>query len=213
LIALPDIAILGKEVHPMAHIKSALEIALERTESVKSDKAGIEQYELKREGKKIAGAYLEAPEEYPIDAALKKFPKDKVAAVRRGVLDILVAQIALPAVPEDLGRLENVGSGLRSVIADKKFASLFQQLVQALERYLAEVDQYDKAIRQQFAPKLRQKEDEIARRTGRRIQIDPMQDPEFVQFYNQNMGVLKERYQNAVDQVRTQATAIFEASL
>ena len=197
----------------MAHIKSALEIALERTESVKSDKAGIEQYELKREGKKIAGAFLEDPEEHPIDAAFKRFSKDKIPSVRRGVLDILVAQISLPSLPEDIGRLEKVGKGLGSVISDKKFVSLFQQLTQALSRYLSEVEQYDKAIRQQFAPKLRQKEDEVARRTGRRIQIDPLQDPEFVQFYNQNMGVLKERYQSAVDQVRAQAAELFEASL
>lgn len=197
----------------MAHIKSALEIALERTESVKSDKAGVEQYELRREGKKIAGAFLEAPEENSIDAALKRYSKDKIGAVRRGVLDILVAQISLPSGRDELVRLDNVGKGLRSVVADKKFALLFQQLAQALDRYLSELDQYDKAIRQQFAPKLRQKEEEIARRTGRRIQIDPMQDPEFVQFYNQNMGALKERYQNAVDQVREQAVVLFDSSL
>jgi len=194
----------------MAHIKSALEIALERTESVKSDKAGVEQFELRREGKKIAGAYLEAPEEKPIEAALKKFPKEKIDAVRRGILDILIAQIALPTIREDLARLENVGKGLFTIIGDKKFTTLFQQLTQALERYVSEVDQYDKAIRQQYAPKLRQKEEEIARRTGRRLQLDPMQDPEFLQFYNQNMAALKEKYQNAIEQVRSQATALFD---
>lgn len=193
----------------MAHIKSALEIALERTESVKSDKAGVEQFELRREGKKIAGAYLEAPEEKPLEAALKRFPKDKLEPVRRGVLDILIAQISLPSAREDLARLETVGKGLHTIIGDKKFSSMFQQLVQALDRYLSEVDQYDKAIRQQYAPKLKQKEDEIARRTGRRMQIDPMQDPEFIQFYNQNMGALKERYQTALDQVRAQASQLF----
>jgi hypothetical protein len=192
----------------MAHIKSALEIALERTESVKSDKAGVEQYELKREGKKIAGAFLEDPAGNPIEGALKRFPKDGQAAVRRGIVDILVAQISLPSMRDDLPRLENVGKGLYAVLGDKKFATLFQQLVQALERYVSELDQYDKAIRQQYAPKLRQKEEDIARRTGRRMQLDPMQDPEFVQFYNQNMGMLKERYQTAVDQVRAQALAV-----
>ncbi|MFA6506147.1 MAG: DUF6657 family protein [Treponemataceae bacterium] len=194
----------------MAHIKSALEIALERTESVKSDKAGVEQFELRREGKKIAGTFLEAPEEKPIEAALKRFPKDKLNAVRRGVLDILITQISLPSGRDELVRLETVGKGLHTIIGDIKFATIFQQLVQALDRYLSEVDQYDKAIRQQYAPKLRQKEDEVARRTGRRVQIDPMQDPEFVQFYNQNMGTLKDRYQTAVEQVRAQALALFE---
>jgi len=193
----------------MAHIKSALEIALQRTESVKSDKAGVEQFELRREGKKIAGAFLESPDEQPIEAALKRFPKDKQAAVKRGALDILIAQVSLPAAKDDLIRLGNVGKGLHSILGDKQFSHMFQQLLQALDRFLSEADQYDKAIRQQFAPKLRQKEEDIARRTGRRLQIDPMQDPEFVQFYTQNMGALKERYQGAVDQVREAASALF----
>lgn len=193
----------------MAHIKSALEIALQRTESVKSDKAGVEQFELRREGKKIAGTYLEAPDEHPIEAALRRFPKEKQDAVRRGVFDILSAQISLPAVKEDIARLDSVGRGLHAILGDKRFLQTFQQLVSALDRFLAEVDQYDKAIRQQYAPKLRQKEEDIARRTGRRLQIDPMQDPEFVQFYNQNMNGLKDRYQGAVDQVREQAAALF----
>ncbi len=193
----------------MAHIKSALEIALQRTESVKSDKAGVELFELRREGKKIAGAFLEAPEEQPIEAALKRFPKEKIDAVRRGVLDILVAQVSLPNTREDIVRLETIGRGLHAILGDKRFLQMFQQLAQALDRYLGEVEQYDKAIRQQYAPKLRQKEEELARRTGRRLQLDPMQDPEFVQFYNQNMASLKDRYQGAVDQVREQASALF----
>lgn len=194
----------------MAHIKSALELALERTESVKSDKAGVEQYELKREGKKIAGAFLESPENNPLEAAVKKFPKDKQAAVRRGAFDILITQIGLPTVREDLARLQTVGDGLQAIIGDRKFASMYQQLLQAFDRYLSEADQYDKAIRQQYAPKLRQKEEEIARRTGRRIQIDPLQDPEFVAFYNQNMAALKERYLEAVDHVREEAGRLFK---
>jgi hypothetical protein len=64
-------------------------------------------------------------------------------------------------------------------------------------------------ITQQYAPKLRQKEEELARRTGRPVTLDPFQDPEFVAFYNQNMSVLKERYQAAIDQVRETANSFF----
>lgn len=194
----------------MAHIKSALEIALERTESVKSDHEGIEQYELKKEGKRIAGAFIEAPDDKPIEAELKRYPKEKLPFVRRGAFDVLLAQVSLPVVKEDLPRLETVGKGIVAVVADKRLAAMFQQLQQAFGQYLSDAEQYDRAIRQQYAPKLRQKEEELARRTGRRVQIDPMQDPEFVAFYNQNMGTLKDRYQTAVDQIREQAQALFK---
>ena len=193
----------------MALIKSALEIALARTESVKGDRESIELFELKRQGKRIASVYLEDPEKSSIETELKRFPKDKQDSIRRGIFEVLISQVSLPAIKEDLVRLGSVGKGLAAVIGEKRFAQTFQQLLQALERYLSDVEQYDKAIRQQYAPKLKQKEEEIARRTGRRMAIDPMQDPEFVAFYNQNMGALRDRYQTAIDQIRSQAQEAF----
>jgi len=189
----------------MSRIKSALEIALERSDSVKSDKGSVEQFELKREGKRIGNAFLEAPADKGLEAALKTFPKDKQEFVKRGAFDVLVSQLSLPGTKEDLPRLDAVAKGIQTLTGDKKLAQLLQQLLQALEKYLADADQYDKAIRRQFEPKLKQKEEELARRTGRRMQIDPFQDPEFVAFYNQNMGALKEHYQVLIEQVRTQA--------
>jgi hypothetical protein len=87
---------------------------------------------------------------------------------------------------------------------------LYKQFREAVSQYLGEMTQYDEAIRRQYAPKLRQKEEELARRYGRAVKIDPLQDPEFLAFYNQNMNALKGNYQALVDQVREQATGLFE---
>jgi len=194
----------------MAHIKTALELALERTEGVKSDKNSIKQHDLKRDGKRIAGLFLENPEGKSLEGELKKYPKDDQATVRRGIFDILVAQVSLPNVKEDLKRIETVGKGLQAILGDKRFGQLYAQLTQMLNQFLSELEQYDEAIRRQFAPKLRQKEEELARRMGRAVKIDPFQDPEFVGFYNQNMNALKDRYQTIIDQVRAQASAMIE---
>jgi hypothetical protein len=196
----------------MARIKSALELALERTESVKSDKESIELYELKREGKKLAGAFLENPDEKKLEESLKKYPKDKQEALREGMFDVLVSQIRLPTHQEDLAKQEAVGKAIQLLVNDRRFGQLYGQLVQAFERYLSGVDQFDQAIRRQYAPKLRQKEEELARRLGRAVQLDPFQDPEFVNFYNQNMNALKARYEQAIEQVRQQATMLFEGT-
>lgn len=196
----------------MARIKSALELALERTESVKSDKESVELFELKQEGKKIAGAFLENPGEKNLEELMKKYPKEKQEALRQGMFDVLVSQIRLPATREDLAKQEAVGKAIQFLVNDRRFGQLFGQLVQAFERYLGEVEQFDQAIRRQYAPKLRQKEEELSRRFGRAIQLDPFQDPEFVNFYNQNMNALKDRYEQAIGQVREQATLLFEAT-
>ena len=45
----------------MALIKSALELALEKTKDMKVDPAAIEAAELRQEGKKAAGLFLDDP--------------------------------------------------------------------------------------------------------------------------------------------------------
>jgi hypothetical protein len=194
----------------MGRIKSALEIALERTESVQTDKASIGQFEARQQGKRLANAYL-ADTSNNLEAELKKHPKDQWGSLKQGIFDVLVPQIALPLTGEDLPRIEAVGKGLRVLINDGRFTAMYKQLVQLLSRYLNEAAQYDQMIRQQYAPKLRQKEEELSHRLGREVRLDPFQDPEFVGFYNQNLNALKANYQAAVDQVREEETKLWAA--
>ncbi|MDR3304314.1 MAG: hypothetical protein LBS86_07885 [Treponema sp.] len=195
----------------MGRIKSAIEIALERTESVQSDKAGIGQYEMRQKGKKLANTFLSEPD-ISLEAAIKETPADQRGSLKQGIFDVLVAQITLPASRDDTKRLEAVGTGLNTVLGDPRFAALYQQFAQAIAHYLDEVDRYAEGIRQQYAPKLRQKEEELSRRVGRAVQLDPLQDPEFVNFYNQTMSALKGNYGEAITQVRDEATALFNGA-
>ena len=192
----------------MSRIKSALEIALERTESVKTDKASIGLFEAKQEGKRLANAFLADPSK-SLEDGLKKCPKDQQESLKQGIFEALTPQITLPAAAEDLPRIEAVGKGLRLLISDGGFAAMYKQLVQLLSRYLDEIAHYDQAIRQQYAPRLRQKEEELSRRLGQEVRLDPFQDPEFVSFYNQSINGLKDNYQAAADQVREEAERIW----
>jgi uncharacterized protein YukE len=193
----------------MARIKSALEIAMERTESVKGDKGRIDQFEAKQRGKRMANSFLEDPK-INLEEEIKKVPPEQRDALKQGIFDVLVSQVILPLSKDDEKRIETVGRGLYSIIGDSRFAALYKQFIQTLSQYLDEVDRYGEAIQRQYAPKLRQKEEELARRFGRPVQIDPLQDPEFVAYYNQNMNALKANYQSLADQVREQAVSLFE---
>jgi hypothetical protein len=194
----------------MGRIKSALEIALERTEAVKTDKASIGLYEAKQQGKRLANAFLADPSK-GLEDELKKYPKEQQESLKQGIFDVLLPQIALPAVAEDLPRIETVGKGLRVLISDGRFAAMFKEFLQVLNHYFGEATHYEQAIRQQYAPKLRQKEEELSRRMGREVRLDPFQDPEFVAFYNQNLNALKANYQVAVDQMRNETLGIWDA--
>jgi hypothetical protein len=193
----------------MGRIKSALEIALERTESVKTDKASIGLFEAKQQGKRLANAFL-ADLSKNLEDELKKYPKEQWESMKQGIFEVLAPQITLPAAAEDLPRIEAVGKGLQLLIKNGRFAAMYKQLIQVLSQYLGEAVQFEQAIRQQYAPKLRQKEEELSRRLGREVRLDPFQDPEFAAFYNQNLNALKANYQAAVDQVRDEAQRLWD---
>jgi hypothetical protein len=193
----------------MGRIKTALEIALERTESVKGDKDSIDQFETKQRGKKIANEFLEDPSRN-LEDAIKKTPREQRESLKQGIFEVLFSQIILPLTKDDEKRVQAVGKGLGAVISDSRFSGHYKQFTQILASYLDKAAQYEKAILHQYEPKLRQKEEELARRYGRPVQLDPFQDPEFVAFYNQNMNALKENYQGTVDQIREEARRCFE---
>jgi uncharacterized protein YukE len=195
----------------MGRIKSALELALERTESVKGDKDSVSNYEAKQQGKKLANIFLEDPG-FSLEGAIKKADPAQKNAVGQGAFDVLLSQVSLPQSAEDMHRIERVGKGLAALISHSAFSRLFTQFIQALSQYLEEVDSFDAALKQQYAPKLRRKEEELARRLGQEIRLDPFQDPEFVTFYSQNMNALKDKYQSLVDQVREQARRVYGES-
>jgi len=193
----------------MGKIKSALEIALERTESVKSDKDSIGQFESKQNGKKLANAFLSGAEK-SLEDEIKKVKAEEQASFKQGVFDVLISQITLPGVKEDLKRIGEAGEGLHIIIGGKHFGEIAKQIVQIASQYLNEAAQYEDVIKRQYAPRLKQKEEELSRRMGRQVKLDPFQDPEFAAFFNQNMSSLKENYQTAIDQAREEAIRLFE---
>jgi hypothetical protein len=195
----------------MGRIKSALEIALERTESVQGDKASIELFETRQQGKRLANEFLGGTKPN-LGEEIKKIPPEQQESLKQGIFDVLLSQITLPLLEDDLKRLETVGKGLALVIGDSRFPALYKQFTGAISQYLDEAARYEEAVRRQYAPKLRQKEEEVSRRLGRRIELDPFQDPEFVAFYNQSMATLKGNYEAVVEEVREQAIQLFNRS-
>lgn len=201
----------------MAMIKSALEIALERSKDIKIDEASLEANALRIEGKKAAGRYLEDPESGDLAAKLAQYPKEKRAAVREGAFEILASQIQLPTNDASMDKLEllsagfsaiaslssgGILAGVGSAVADKRVQALFQQLAGFFKQYLDDMKNVEQAIRKQWGPKIREKERQMAARMGQDVRIDPMSDPEFAAFYKQNVSAARAQYQGALDKAK-----------
>lgn len=207
----------------MAMIKSALEIALERTKDLKIDNAAIEANELKLEGKKAAGRYLEDPSSGGLGDILAKYPKEKRASLREGMFETLAAHLQLPSSESALEKIELLAAGFSAIAAasgtgllgavgsaaaDKRIQALFQQLGGFFKQYLDDMKNVEQAIRKQWAPRIREKERQMSARMGTDVRIDPMSDPEFAAFYKQNVSAVRAQYEQALEKAKADLAAM-----
>lgn len=196
----------------MAEIKSALELALERTADVKGDKSLLEAHEARQTGMRLAGRFLDDAK-IDVKGEVKRLPEAQQTATREGFLQVLMSHLALPSQEADLQRLKVVQSGMEQVISNRRLvADLMGQVQQLLQQYLDTKNQLVEALRKQFAPRLRQKEEQIAQQTGRRVKLAPENDPEFAQALNQNIQRLQAQYGAVIDQAREQLTTLSQTT-
>jgi hypothetical protein len=196
----------------MARIKSALELAMEKTENVKVDKEALKAQTLKQEAKKIASLYLNDPEAVDLEQKLKDFPKDQQGPAHEAVNEVFLANIALPASEAALGRLAALTKGVGIVCKDRRVPALMEQLAGLYKQYLEDLKNLEAACRKQYGPKLKQKEEALSKRMGQQVHMDPMQDPEFVSFFQNNLNRLRDQYETALAQAREQLQSFFSGS-
>ncbi len=193
-------------------IKSALEIALERSEGVKADKNKIEMHKLKENGKKIASAYFKDPvdDNNAISGKLKEYSGKELQWVKEGVLSVLLAKITLPRDNEYDEILKSLEQGFKTVLKDhKKVSYIIKQLGQFFSQYLENIQNLEDNLKAQFAPRLKQKEQEISERIGSEFHLDPHQDPEFIKALQQNMNNLKDHFTGALADVKKEFSDMF----
>lgn len=207
----------------MAVIKSALELALERTKDLQIDEAVEKANKAKLEGRKAAGKFLEAPDSVDFKAILNTIDAAQRQTFLSAVLEVLLAHIQLPSTggieTEKLESLKNAilslcglsskfSSEREAKMAQQQVRSLFQQIIQFLGQYSEEIQRVEQAIRNQWAPKFREKERQLAAQLGQSVRIDPMSDPEFADFYRKNIDAMHKNYARALEEAKAQLSAL-----
>jgi uncharacterized protein DUF6657 len=188
----------------MSEIKSALELALERTADVKGDKSLIEAHKTRQVGMKLAGTLADNPGT-DVKAVLGKMDREKRKWAREGFISVTLSQLSLPSHENDLQRLRSASKGLQAVAKDSSaVVTVMEQVEQLLQQYLDSKGQLIESLRQQFEPRLRQKEQEMARQTGSPVKLDPANDPEFGKALAQNLQRLQAQYNQVIEQAKEQ---------
>ena len=191
-------------------IKSSWEIALERTKDVEPDRENVEANRLLTEGKKLVSRFLD-DDTLDLTALIGEFAKEQQPGVGTGVLDALSSNLNLPVDEFALRRNRRAAEGLAAIISDKrKLQMLTQQLEQFFGEYLQERNQVREAVDRQYQPRLQQKEEELARRTGQRVRIDPASDPEYVGLLRQQLVLLEDKYGTVLKQVKQEISDMYD---
>ncbi|MDR2149884.1 MAG: hypothetical protein LBO67_03530 [Spirochaetaceae bacterium] len=179
---------------------------------MKSNRAEIDQFAIKQKGKVLANTFLDGKEssfQKIFDEMLKTLPKTQHLAFKQGAFDAFIEEIILPSSKNDEKRLFAVGKGLATIVKDERFAALYKHFSQIISRYLEELSQCEENARLQYEPQLRQKEEELSRRYGQTVTLDPLQDPDFIKLYQQSIHDLNENYTAIVNLVREQILLLF----
>ncbi len=195
----------------MAEIKSALELALERTKDIKSDPEGLRRHEAQETGKRLYAKFQEDPE-FDLKKALKEIPKDKQQWVREGLFSVIQHNLTLPKSEADMDRLTSVENALAALLRDRSVLSeLMGQVRQFFKRYLEDRNQLTENLRRQYEPRIKQKEQQLSQQYGRKVKLDPASDPEYNRVLQDHIGQLDDRYRNALQQVHQHLTTMFRS--
>lgn len=193
----------------MGEIKSALELALERTKDIKSDPEAVARHEAKNEGKRLFAKLAEEPE-LNLRKAIKEYPKEKREWVREGLFEVLLTSLNLPTDEADLNRLDQVEAGLKGVIKDEgNVTYLLGQVRNLFKQYLENREQLIESLRSQYQGRVQEREQQLAQQYGRQVKLDPSSDPEYQKALQQHLGQLKSQYDQVVTQVRDQLRSMF----
>jgi hypothetical protein len=186
----------------VAHIKSALELAMERTENIKGSKESIEAQKYREKGMKLGSELLENPT-FDLGKQLKQFGKKERPWVIEGLKKVLFVNLSLPASEEDIPKLATLRKGFETLTGEKKKVTfLFQNVEEYFKQYLGNKQQLIENLRNQFSEKMQQKKAALSQKLGMEVNLDPSSDPEFAKALQQNMNRLKDHYGQVVTQAK-----------
>jgi hypothetical protein len=183
----------------MSKIKSALELALERTAEVEIDKEALRKDEYTRKGKAAARKYLENPKSLSLSEEIEARKEEEQTWFRNGVIETLLANLTLPRYESDLSRFPPIADALKSLGKKKgaeaeNLAYLLGQYEDLFKQYLQNILQLEEQLKTQWEPRLRQKEQQLKQQTGQTVRLTPEQDPEFAKVLSDELARLDAQY-------------------
>jgi recombinational DNA repair ATPase RecF len=187
----------------MARIKSAWEIALEKTENLNVDLEKINKDKAVKLGRRICGLYIN-----DIDFTIEKFKKEYENAenkeqVNEGIVNNLLLNLALPVDNTYNNTLDKLVDIIEILKKDpSELIDLINQIRSFFDQYLNHQTELVNQMKEQFGPVLQQKEAQLKQQYGPDFTYAPENDQEFMKLLDDNLKKLDEQYEQTLIQVK-----------
>lgn len=194
----------------MGRIRSAWEIALEKTQDIAIDKAKLEKENNITAARTLAGRYLNYDEEMSEDVLKKEYEKiEGLDGVRDGIRTSIMQNLTLPSETVLNDRYERLET-LASMISgnDSQVMSLMGQITAFLKQYPEHQKQLYEQLKEHFRPKLEEKAQQLREKYGQDIPLSLENDKEFVQVANKQLEELRKQYESNLDAAKSQLETI-----
>lgn len=183
----------------MGRIKSALEIALEKTENMEIDHEKIKHANDIDLIRRIAGSYLSGDgdmNEENLKEKLSAFPSSlQREAVEQTVLNSMV-------LPQDESGLEEktrkISTLLSIVFPKDEIASYYKEIREHLSQYPKHKEELLSRLKEQLEPMLRQKEEALRAKYGQSVHLSIEDDKESMETIRSYLERLDKQYEETL---------------
>jgi len=181
---------------------------MEKTADMAIDREKLKQKDLKKKGQVLASTILNNTEKKG-EAKLHSYSSDEIQFVKEGIGETVISNIRLPLYLNSENNLE-ILEKIFSLISEKEeiYSLVFDQLRQLFEKFIEDIQNLSESLKQQYMPVLMQKQQQLMQQTGQNVQLEPEQDPEFMEILSKNRKALEEQYNNVIAQAKAELQKI-----
>lgn len=189
----------------MGKIKSAWEIALEKTEGITIDKEKMKYQSDVEKARKAAGSYMLA-DKADDEAFINNLKDIDPKAMKEGLLMTADANISLPESEE--GNEERFRR-IKTIIAiasdnNSNALALTDELIGFLNQYPLHRKDLVEKMKAQYKPILDEKSEKLSKQYGQDIHLSYESDKEFMEAASKNLERLENQYQQTVRNAKAQ---------
>ncbi len=186
----------------MSRIKSALELALERSSQVEADPLRVIAYELRKMGKRMV-ARVRAGEKIDINRALKQHQEGELPAIKEGISEALLQYISLPADHNDCNKYRAAIQCAQAIAPSfRKAEQVLQELERIARQYLEQRNAIVTSLRGHFEKFAQEQMTQLSKTMGAGLQIDVSTLPEFQTELRKAMASHDNQYRAVFNQLQ-----------